>query len=466
MDFLQLPITIYSITPYSDTISKARALIFYKGVNRNGGYIDDQFADILLSTAPYAPIKGIYRDGDFTDHGEERSEGRIYGVVAAEPNTSWETKIDDDGIERTYAAVDVLLYTALYKEAKEIVGKSLSMELYRKSISGKFVYVDGRRVFQYSKGAFLGLQALGDRVEPAFEGAAFYSLNTKLESAADGLKEAIDKYSLVLDELQKEENNKSMSDFIFQLSFDEIQGKLMAALNPRVEDGHQICTKFLVKTYDEYAVYFDDEDQKCYRATYTINEDEVVLGDAEEVFIVDVTKSEKDVLDALKANYTLEQVNETVTNFENLQNLNSEISSKNVELEQQIATLTMTAEQTSQELEGKNTELATLQASINALTEENTALSAFKKSVIDQQKVNVIDSYAALLDGEILAKYRAADVFEKYDVEELDKELAYELKKSNSALFSKADQTEEPGGFPKDVTTGSSLTDVLNQYKK
>ena len=65
-----------------------------------------------------------------------------------------------------------------------------------------------------------------------------------------------------------------------------------------------------------------------------------------------------------------------------------------------------------------------------------------------------------------LAKYRAADVFEKYDVEGLDKELAYELKKSNSALFSKADQTEEPGGFPKDVTTGSSITDVLNQYKK
>ena len=49
-----------TITPYSSTISRARVRIFYTGVNRNATYISEEFADKLLSTIPYAPIKGIF----------------------------------------------------------------------------------------------------------------------------------------------------------------------------------------------------------------------------------------------------------------------------------------------------------------------------------------------------------------------------------------------------------------------
>lgn len=175
----EFPITIYgNLEIYNKTISKARCRIFYKGANRNGTFITDAFAEKLLSTIPYTPVKGIYdaSDVDYTDHGQKRTEGRIYGVVPENPNFAWEKNLDEDGVEREYACVDVFLYTALYEEAKSITGKSQSMELYEKSIIGDWKIIQGQKYFVFEDAAFLGLQVLGEEVEPCFEGAAFFYL--------------------------------------------------------------------------------------------------------------------------------------------------------------------------------------------------------------------------------------------------------------------------------------------------
>ena len=78
---LEFPVTVYgNLEKYNETISKGRCRIFYKYGNRNGTYITDEFAEKLLSTISYAPVKGIYEseEGDYTDHGAARSQGRIY----------------------------------------------------------------------------------------------------------------------------------------------------------------------------------------------------------------------------------------------------------------------------------------------------------------------------------------------------------------------------------------------------
>jgi hypothetical protein len=136
---LNFPICLYgSNEQFSETITRGRCRIFYKGLNRNGTYITPEFAEQLIATIAYAPVKGIYteEDSDYEDHGSKRTEGRIYGVVPANPNFAWEKHLDSDGMEREYACVDVLYYTALYKEASEISGKSQSMELYSKTVQG------------------------------------------------------------------------------------------------------------------------------------------------------------------------------------------------------------------------------------------------------------------------------------------------------------------------------------------
>ena len=160
----------------NETISKIRARIFYTQANRNGTYITEEFAVKLMETIPYTPIKGIFEDDekDFTDHGDKRDVGKIYGVVPQDYNFSWEDHEDEDGITRTYACVDVYLYTGIYKEASMILDKSLSMELFRPSIKGAWKIIEGKKFYEYTDACFLGLQVLGDDVEPCFEGAGFF----------------------------------------------------------------------------------------------------------------------------------------------------------------------------------------------------------------------------------------------------------------------------------------------------
>ncbi|MCI7336865.1 MAG: hypothetical protein MSH35_09150 [Lactobacillus amylovorus] len=53
-------LTTYNLEKFNDVITKARCRIFYKYGNRNGTYITDEFAEKLVATLPYTPIKGIF----------------------------------------------------------------------------------------------------------------------------------------------------------------------------------------------------------------------------------------------------------------------------------------------------------------------------------------------------------------------------------------------------------------------
>jgi hypothetical protein len=65
-----------------------------------------------------------------------------------------------------------------------------------------------------------------------------------------------------------------------------------------------------------------------------------------------------------------------------------------------------------------------------------------------------------LLDEEVLEAYRGK--ISDYNAEELDMHLAYELKKTNSSVFTKG---EEMNYVPKDTPEGG-LTAILSKYKK
>ena len=249
----EFPITVYgNLTKYSDTISKGRCRIFYKYANRNGTYITDEFAEKLLSTIPYTPVKGIYDnfDEDYTDHGNKRSLGRIYGIVPENPNLQWEKHLDEDGIEREYACVDVLIFTALYEEAGEIIGKAQSMEIYEPSIKGSWKIINGRRMFEYTEGSFLGLQVLGEDVEPCFEGAAFFSLYSSLKQLVDEIKE----YTLKLPEINTGGQSQMFEKLNFKLSDSEKHNAIWNLINPNYnEEGGWTIEYAICDIYDDYA---------------------------------------------------------------------------------------------------------------------------------------------------------------------------------------------------------------------
>lgn len=165
-------------------ISKTRLSIFYKGFNRNQGYITDEFAKKLLSSLPYTPVVGIFNDliKDFGGHDQDRNVAKIYGIVPQEPNLAWEERLDPDGVTRTYACTDVYLYTGRYDAAKLIPGKQQSMELDIDTIRGDWQTINGQEAYVYTDARFIGLSVLGNDKTPCFEGSAFFELVNKFNN--------------------------------------------------------------------------------------------------------------------------------------------------------------------------------------------------------------------------------------------------------------------------------------------
>ena len=490
------PVTLYgNLEKYSETISKARCRIFYKGGNRNGTFITDEFAEKLLETIPYAPVKGIY-DGDeedFTDHGTKRSEGRIYGIVPATPNVTWEDHEDDDGEVRTYACVDVLIYTGIYTEAHEILGKGQSMELYAPSIKGEWKILNGKKYYVFSEGCFLGLQALGDSVEPCFEGAAFFSLYNDLKKMVAQIE-----YSLNLHNGGKKMHNYKLSD---SAKFSAIWSLLNVNFN---EDGGWIVEYDIVEIYDEYAVVKNYNEGIFERIYYVKDDatDSVELGERARCYFVDVTEAEKKALDALHElnNNTYELVDENYsaamadaeaktgelnTANEALEAKIGELNAVNEALEAKTVEFNTLTENYNLEKSENETKIGELNESITTLTterdaalsslveakntvvslnEEIVALNSFKAAVEKREKEAIVAKYAKLLGEDVLSAY-TAKLDEYTDIKALDKDLAYELVSTNGTVFT-AQGNPQPAYVPKDMGTGNGLEGILDKYKK
>ena len=515
------PITVYGkMERFSDTISKGRCRIFYKGGNRNGTYITDEFAEKLMASAPYAPIKGIYDGDDYTDHGKARTEGRIYGVVPANPNFSWEKHVDGDGIEREYACCDVLYYTALYQEAGEINGKSQSMELFRKTLKGAWQYINGKKYYVFSEGGFLGLQALGDDVEPCFEGAGFYSKENEESTEEEGIIALLRQYEQRTDIFQcHEQGGNIMPEINFKISDGQKFEYLWSLLNPNYcEAGDYAIECVICDVYEEYAVVRNLAENTFERVYYTKNDetDSLEITNRERCYIVDITESEKEALDNLHTaggttfaeindnyaaqvsnvetlNTQIEALNSTIaeqnTNHETqvgefnaqIEALNGQISELNTQISDFVAkiaeheasistlnteneTLNASLNTANETIGAKATELETAYITIATLTQERDALVAYKNEIITNQKKAIVTSYTKQLPEDVISEFLTN--IDNYALETLDMILTYELKKHNPTLFNKQVETT-PVYVPKDDDgAGRGINDILAKYSK
>lgn len=471
---LKLDVTLYGKSePLTDTLSKCRVRIFYKGLNRNRTFISDDFANQLISSLPYAPIKGIFDKEtlDFGDHGETNSDGRIYGLVAANPNFAWERHMDIDGVEREYACADVILYTALYPEANLISGKPQSMEIYRKGLTGEWKIWDGDKqpYFHFYTGHLLGLQTLGDEVEPCFEGSAFYSLNADAKELMEYARKS----------MKKEESK--MEKNIFRLSDNDKCSLLFDALNSEENSYTIVCD-----IYDDYAIAYDAVNGKYLRAYYTKDNEAntVAIDRIEDCYIVDVTEVEMNALNAMKAvgsyteiqnklNEQAEQI-ETFTadknslteqlsaamakieEFENQANIEPEEEFKKEEKEdekeeeEKNKDKNTLSEEVQAEIESykatiaeKDAEIVRLNQLNSDIANEKSELENYKKSVDTEKKTSIINEFAAHLTEEQVADFTAK--MDDFSIEDFKKEVCFAAYNANSSILSSMkEEKEEP----------------------
>lgn len=205
--------------PISDSnpaLGRLKVGVFTKYGNRNGSYITDEIAEMLIASAIRGdtPVVGFY---DPESEGWAGHTGPLlasaYGYV--ENFEGWQPFKDTDDVEREYAVFSVVLFNKYFKEANFVVGQHQSMELDRDTIEGDWANIDGMEYFVYTKASIMGLCVIGNH-EPCFSVSTFFSNQDenyksqyeKFSSLLSGLKIQVEEA-----ELNKKGGEQPMNEF-------------------------------------------------------------------------------------------------------------------------------------------------------------------------------------------------------------------------------------------------------------
>lgn len=389
---------VREIQEISPIISKARVRIFYTGLNRNLTYITEEFAEKLLKTLPYTPVGGLWQqdEEDFSDHGgpgeSNRERFQAFGVVPENPNVAWEDHMDEDGVLRRYACCDVYLWTARYKAAREIPKKAQSMELYVNSIDGEWKRDGAVEYFEFTDGVFFGLLALGDDVDPCFEGAAFYGLD------------------------------QSAKEF-----FEELKNYTLSAKSELIGG-----TEMEIEKIEETPVVEEQVEE-------VTSEEEVVTEEAtEEVQEVATEETEEEAPAAEEVTEATEETadDNAVENFEN-----EEVAEENEEGTEETEEVKEVVEETVEEASDIQAEYQAALQRIADLEAQVNELTTYKNDAERVKKTSLIEKYSLLLGEEAYANYTAK--IDEYSFEDLKKEVSVAVLECNEeSLFSKNESQE------------------------
>ena len=311
--------------------------------------------------------------------------------------------------------------------------------------------VKGQKYAIFDEGSFLGLQVLGDQVEPCFEGASFFTLQKTIEDAIEKIKE----YS-------KKGGKSGMLKF--KLSDEQKYNAIWSLLNSEYnEENDWTITYGICAIYDDYALTVRYEDMSYERVYYAKNDekDMIEITDRITVYLMDVTEGEKNTLDTLRKlnGDTYELVQENLSNADKNAEDCKNYELKIEELNNTISTLNTEVSDSNEKLETASADYAAAQETITSLTNEVNDLKEYKHSIETQQKEAVIAEYSGKLSDEVLDNFK--EDLDKYTVLDLDKELAYALKKSNASVFT----SNTPNFVPKEQEL-SGIESILSRYNK
>jgi uncharacterized coiled-coil DUF342 family protein len=357
----------------------------------------------------------------------------------------------------------------------------------------------------------LGLQALGDNVEPCFEGASFYTENGTAEDTEEGIIALLKQYEQRTDIFQyHEQGGNIMPEINFKISDGQKFEYLWSLLNPNYNEANDYVIDYVIcDVYDEYAIARNLAENTFERIYYTKNDetDSLEITNRERCYIVDITETEKEALDNLHtaAGATFTEINDNyVAQAGNVEALNGQVAELNSQVEElntnyntqveaatalntQIGELNTQVEGLNSQISELNTQISNFvakiaehEASISTLTIENETLNASldtANATIETKttEYNALQSTVATLTSErdalvaykneIIANQKKAIItsytnqlpedtissflenIDSYNLETLDMILTYELKKHNPALFSKQPGTPAPNVY-------------------
>jgi len=109
----------------SSNLNRLKVGVFTKYGNRNGSYITDEVADMLITSATKGdtPVVGFF-DPETTGWASHTGPtlASAYGYV--EYFDGWQSFTDKDGVTRDYAVFSTVLFTKYFNEANFVIGQN------------------------------------------------------------------------------------------------------------------------------------------------------------------------------------------------------------------------------------------------------------------------------------------------------------------------------------------------------
>ena len=416
----------------STGLNRLKVGVFTKYSNRNGSYIKDDVADMMIASATQGdtPVVGFFdpESKNWASH-TGPTLASAYGYV--EYFDGWQPFTDTDGVTRDYAVFSVVLFTKYFNEANFIVGQHQSMELDINSIEGDWANIAGQEYFVYTKAEIMGLCIIGDH-EPCFSVSSFFAKND------DTYKSQYEKFSSLLADLKaKVEEAESQPN----------QGgehQMEVEMNPEVNEStpaqdFEVAAEAVVEETVNQEPEAPAADEFAAEESATEPEQEATFEEAEpeaeepaeEPEINESTAEEEPIVDFEAQIIELQnQLTEMTTNYENAQ-------TRIAELEAQITSASET------EANLRN-EIATYEA-------ERTRLEVEKKNAL-------IERYASNLDEEDLEEVR--EHINEYSYDEIESKLA--IKFANKQMAGSTDNKVVP--LPEPVVDEFAL--FMQKYRK
>ena len=413
----------------SSGLNRLKVGVFTKYGNRNGSYIKDDVAEMMIASATKGdtPVVGFFdpESKNWASH-TGPTLASAYGYV--EYFDGWQPFTDTDGVERDYAVFSVVLFTKYFNEANFVVGQNQSMELDINSIEGDWANIGDMEYFVYTKAEIMGLCIIGDH-EPCFSVSSFFAKKDET------YKSQYEKFSSLLADLKAkvEEAEKQPEGGEHQMENELIPEVNTETTPEQVEEPvtQEPAAEFEQEPAAEETAVEEPaaEEEPAEEAKEEAPAEEFEAEAEPEVEAEE--KAEEPAVDFEAQIAELQnQLTEMTTNYENAQ-------TRIAELEAQITSASETE--------------ATLRSEIATYAAERARLEVEKKNAL-------IDRYANNLEEEDLADVR--EHINDYSYDEIESKLA--IKFANKQMAGSADNKVVP--LPEPVVDEFAL--FMEKYRK
>ena len=379
-------VIVSPLEPISNTngIGRLKVGVFTRYGNRNGSYIKDNVAEMLIESATRGdtPVVGFFDPESKSWAGHTGPTlANAYGYV--EGFEGWQLFTDSDNVQREYAVFSVVLFIRYFDEANFVVGQNQSMELDINSIDGDWADINGTEYFVYTKASIMGLCIIGSH-EPCFSASAFF------EKADENYTSQYEKFSSLLFDLKTQVEEAEKNN----------------------EGGEQPMNEFEKETpVVEEVVNPQEEVQETVDTFEEVTTEETVVETNVETF------EEETETEAVEA-----EVETEPSEFEVLKTQFDELQESYNQLQENFNTAQARIEELEAFQNTANTELETLRATNQQLETSLQQYEAEAKAAENNRKNGLVEKYEKILTEEEINPIK--DKINDFSYDELESKLA------------------------------------------